>query len=496
MKPAKALLKGHAPGVKIGPAKPVEIEVSTEQVKEIMGITPEKEVYLKAWEVDAYRNTSPGEAQVDRFLEALDTEPGKTVIDAGCGTGRGGYRLWLDGFDVTLMDFAWNCLDPKVSNAVDATDRLKFVEHDLTEKSALRADYVFCCDVLEHLPPESVDDAIDTMLEMGTDCFFSIATTPDHFGKHPDINEPLHKSVHGYQWWLKKFVSHGVRIHRSLEQPGNVIFFVSGFTGFTFDKLQMNTGAGLVHNHIETNSKRGYTQLPVGEENPDQKVIILGGGPSLGEHIEEIKAHKAAGAKIITINGTYAWAKEHDLWPVTQFMIDARPFNARFVDPVDDQNMYIIASQCHPKLLEKLPRERTFVMQCNLDSDSTAILNEHVGEMYKDWFPIPGGSSAMLRALPALQMLGYRDVELYGFDSCLMGGSHHAYEQRENELGTSNHEIKLETDGKEFVCHPWMLSQAKEFMEVKEKLLKMMNIEVHGDGLIAHLIEHDSKLED
>jgi SAM-dependent methyltransferase len=509
--PAKSKVIGKPPNVIIGPAKKkkvVDVDIDPQALKDAMGITEECVKYIKAWELPGYRKFAPGEYTVDMFLEAIDPDRPKTLIDFGCGTGRAGYKLWKDhGFQVTLMDFAPNCLDDHVRDAVKELgwdEGIRFIDHDLTKKTAERAEYGYCVDVLEHLPRDEVDDALDTMLEACTHCFFVISTLPDHFGEHPELQTPLHLTVEGYQWWLRKFVDHGVRIHRSLERaeplnfefPESVVFFVSGYTGFTFDKLRMNTTAELVHEQIRENVQAGYRQLPVAEEQPEQKVVVLAGGPSLNDYVDEIKAHKAAGAKIVTMNGTYQWAREHDLWPVTQFMIDARPFNKRFVDPVDDRNLYVMASQVHPALLKKLPKDRTYLMQCNLDAKSTEILNEYVGKMYEDWFPIPGGSSCMLRTLPALQQLGFRDVEIYGFDSCLMDGEHHAYEQPENDLGTSNHKIKLELHGREFVVHPWMLSQAREFLEENKLLLRKMTLKVHGNGLIAHLAEHDANTLD
>ena len=45
----------------------------------------------------------------------------------------------------------------------------------------------------------------------------------------------------------------------------------------------------------------------------DVEVMILGGGPSLGEHLEQIRALRASGVKLVTLNGTYTWAVEHGL---------------------------------------------------------------------------------------------------------------------------------------------------------------------------------------
>lgn len=500
----KVGMVGHAPTVLIGPAKKkkgngaITKPISGKQVAKILDISDEQQKYLKVWNVPAYRVVSPGENCVDMFLEAVEDmtdDEGQTLIDFGCGTGRAGYKLWqTGGYDVTLMDFAWNCLDDNISARCNDTPvkGMDFVEHDITKKTALRANWGFCTDVMEHLPPEQIDDALDTIFEACDNVFFQIATVEDHFGNHPDINDHLHLSVFSYQEWLKRFADHGVIVHRSKELKQHVIFMVSGYQGFAFDKMNMNTSEDIVFKQIRTNLEKGLNQLKPFEAQPEQKVIILGGSPSLNNYIDEIKEHKKNGAKIITMNGSYGWAKEHDLWPVTQFMIDAREFNTRFVDPVDDKNIYIIASQCHPSLLDKLPSERTYIFQANCDPRSVEICNEVLGDMYEGWYPVPGGSTVMLRALPALQMMGFRDIEIYGFDSCFMGDKeHHAYNQPENDVTEENtNRIGMITNnGKTFAVDGWMLCQANEFMICRNRLIRELNIKVHGDGLIAHCLE-------
>lgn len=492
----------YPPTVKIGPApkgdfyrngKPVKKPISGEAVAKILGITDEQKKYLKAWKVPGYRNISPGEQTVDMFMDVYKDLHGhldekQTLIDFGCGTGRAALKL-DEHFDVTPMDFAFNCLDDNVAEHFG--DR--FVEHDITEKTRLRADWGYCTDVMEHLPPEQIDDALDSMFEACENVFFQIATIPDYFGGHPDIKEELHLTVWDYEAWLKKFAEHGVLVHRSRKEKFHVIFCVSGYEGFSFDKMKMNVSEDVVFSNIRTNLGKGLKTLMPFEEQVDQKVIVLAGGPSLNDYVDEIKEHKKNGAKIVTMNGTYAWAKEHDLWPVTQFMIDAREFNTRFVDPVDDKNLYILASQCHPELVDKLPADRTYIFNCNLDPASIEICNELLGEMYSfdGWFPCPGGSTVTLRCLPALKMMGFRDVEVYGFDSCVRDEGHHAYPQAENDIpdGSEDRVAFATVNGKKFPVEAWQLCQAHEFIYIYHRTLRGVDLKVHGDGLIAHCLE-------
>lgn len=142
----------------------------------------ERAKYEKVWEFDQYRLTAPGEEAVDAFLEAVRPPAGTTVLDLGCGTGRPAARLAAEGLDVTGVDFATNCLDPRLRAHV------RLVLACLWGlPPGLEGDWGFCTDVMEHIPPEKVRDTL-TCIAGATrlGCFFQIATKPDRLGpRHP-----------------------------------------------------------------------------------------------------------------------------------------------------------------------------------------------------------------------------------------------------------------------------------------------------------------------
>jgi hypothetical protein len=204
--------------------------------------------------------------------------------------------------------------------------------------------------------------------------------------------------------------------------------------------------------------------------------------------VDEIKERRALGAKLITLNGAYNWCLERGLVPSAQIIVDAREFNQRFVEPVVDDCRYFIASQCHPRVFEHLPKDRTYIWHA-----SATDIKDLLDEQYETWFSVPGGSSVLLRAIPLLRTLGYHMFHLYGCDSCVMWSPddleqrHHAYPQPENDPG-----VALPTtlpDGKIFYAHPWMISQCHEMMELIGKMGDLFDLEIHGDGLLKHMLE-------
>ena len=64
----------------------------------------EREKYARMWAEPTYRQWSPGEASVEKFLSGVRWAPGDTVVDLGCGTGRAGLALAAKGLGVVLVD--------------------------------------------------------------------------------------------------------------------------------------------------------------------------------------------------------------------------------------------------------------------------------------------------------------------------------------------------------------------------------------------------------
>ena len=292
----------------------------------------------------------------------------------------------------------------------------------------------------------------------------------------------------------------------SNEFQNHCLFHVSGHKNFWWTRGGVNTSQDVIHKQIRENVKWGVQQLGPkakgeadlrpGVENP--KVIFLAGGPSINDHVEEIKAKRAMGYPLITVNNSFNWALDHGMEPSMQFMIDAREFNNRFVARHEEAPhcKFAIASQCHPTVFEMLPKDRTYMWHISLEDKDIEVINETYGKMYEDWFPTPGGCSVTLRAMCALQTIGFRKIEMYGFDSCVMDDEHHGYRQDENdtENAINVRVAKGTTHEREFRCHPFMAVQAREFQTLTKLYFQDLDLIVHGDGLIAHLIKTGAEM--
>ncbi len=444
---------------------------------------PEQSKYEKLWQRGEYREVAPGEHWAMTFLKQAHVERDAEVIDFGCGTGRGGLILALLGqMKVTLLDFAAGCLDPEVAQACKTQPtRIKFLQADLTRTLPVNAAYGYCCDVMEHIPTAEVPKVLCNILGSAQHCFFAISTVDDVMGEL--IGEKLHLTVQPMAWWVEQITKAGAVIHWSNEIEDACAIYCTAWrdAGELIKTGKINTDEAIVDAQIAANVLAGWGQVTP-HDRQDREVVFLAGGPSMAAGLDEIRKLRAEGAALVTCNGAYQWALEQGLLVSAQIVLDARAFNARFTRPVVDRCKYLIASQVHPSTLEGLPRERTLMWHSGINEDNEALIREKTGQ----FFPVPGGSTVVLRAIPLLRMLGYWRFHLFGFDSCVRSdGTHHAYAQAENDNEIL---IPVTCGGRTFECTPWMLSQASEFRDLVQFLGDEVELAVYGDGLIAAMI--------
>lgn len=451
---------------------------------------PEKVKYVKAWQREEYRKFAPGEALASSFLAIAKPAQQSEVIDFGAGTGRGALMLAFMGrLIVHMVDFVPEALDPEVAQAcVTQPTRISFLEHDLTIPLPFSKNYGFCTDVMEHIPEDLVDIVLQNILTAAQRVFFSISTRPDSWGQKL-IGDDLHVTVKPYEWWLEKFKAKNVVVYYTEKlDDDNAIFYVSSWQQARelYSRMTVNTDEQVVLQHIKANIVSGFDQVKP-HQKQDTELMILAGGPSLSDFEEEIRAKRQGGMPLVCTNGTYNWCLERNIVPSAVIVLDARPFNARFISKVLPNVKYLIASQCHPSVLENLPKEQTLLFHCTLCDAAEEILDAQYGAW---WFAIPGGSTVTLRAFTLMRLLGWWRFHVYGFDSCFVGEKHHAYPQVENDGDIRQiGDVAVPNNTQTFRCAPWMVAQAQEFVDQVRAFGDEVTMCVYGTGLIANIIQ-------
>lgn len=180
-------------------------------------IATERETYEQMWAVDAYAEHSPGEGLVSIFADMVSRHGPPTyeypalgavapvrVLDAGAGSGKGSIALASAGYAVTMCD-----LTP--AGLVDEARGMPFYEVSLWDNVAAttgRHDYVYCCDVMEHIPPTFAMLVVSRLLEASRyGVFLSISLVPDAFGAY--VGHPLHQTVQSFVQWREQLAALG-----------------------------------------------------------------------------------------------------------------------------------------------------------------------------------------------------------------------------------------------------------------------------------------------
>lgn len=238
-----------------------------------------------------------------------------------------------------------------------------------------------------------------------------------------------------------------------------------------------NTSDEELHNNIRSNSA-----LPlkwVGFEKPhDGIAVLVGGGPSVAEDIDDIRRLRDEGATVFAMNAASQYLRSQGIEPDYQVIADAKPETAGLVDT--ECASHLFASQVNP---------------ATLDSPFWSDIRLwHLGiENMEDLFPedrrkrggyalVGGGAAVGNSALCLSYVMGYRKFHCFGYDSSHRGEESHAYDQPMNRFIPT---IEVEWAGKTYVSSVAMKAQAEKFQITAQQLRNEgCDITVHGDGLL------------
>jgi hypothetical protein len=258
----------------------------------------------------------------------------------------------------------------------------------------------------------------------------------------------------------------------------------------------LNTSEGDVLANIQHSIRLGYPQVKPQPAQPD-RVVLVGGGPSLEETFGELRDLVFAGAKLVTVNGAYQWCLDRNLRPSAQIVLDARATNARFVQPTVPGCKYLLASQCHPETWAAV-RGCPEVWIWHSLSEASAYKDVLDAYYLKAWHGVIGGTTVITRALVLLRALGYLRFDLFGVDSCWLDRSHHAFDQPENDLDRRMRILVHPTGhpelGQTFDCAPWHLQQLQDFLQIVRIHGHHFLMSVHGPGLLAYALRASAEL--
>lgn len=215
------------------------------------------------------------------------------------------------------------------------------------------------------------------------------------------------------------------------------------------------------------------------QDEHEGHAVIIGGGPSLNDDLEEIKQRQLCGQVIFAVNNSYNHLAGRGIVPDAHVMIDARDKNKEFLPKTGTNPLCYYASQVHPEVFELAHKNgNNVVLFHSFFSDG---IFEVIGHDSGDPL-IGGGCTVGLHSIALAWALGYRNFHLYGFDSSYTDDENHAYRQ---PLNDSDRRIEVVMNEKKYNCAPWMATQVEDFKALAKTLIeKGCVMTVHGSGLL------------
>jgi len=248
--------------------------------------------------------------------------------------------------------------------------------------------------------------------------------------------------------------------------------------------------------HVAQNCMLDLPNLKVDQPH-DRTMVMVCGGTTAKDFIEDIRRKKndKNNYDIFCSNKTHDWLISESIVPDYFFMIDPKESKVNDVKTPHKDVKYLIAAQCTPKVFHSLKEHnvtRLFSF-CNIGEKQ---LDYHLVNMLmptEEITPLCGGSMAGLRAMTLADVLGYRKVEFYGFDSCFFNFSKEDGKPIYYSYDKDRHEDIMESkteDGSIYLTTPVFASQARQYIKWKYRLAHI-KFTIFGDSLTAKLEKED-----
>ena len=233
--------------------------------------------------------------------------------------------------------------------------------------------------------------------------------------------------------------------------------------------------------HMDNAIARNYPQVKQSELPKEGRILLVASAPSVKGQLELIKKMQAEGSPIVAIKGAHDWLIDNGVIPDYALAIDPQEHRIAFHRP-HKAVQYMIASQCHKSMFD------------NLDGYNVTLWHPYIKkgqDRPKNSMLIGGGTTSGLRAISLFYVLGWRNFELFGFDSCNDGNV-----LRVNGDGLKDGdkliEVRIDKKGEPFFCNAAMALQAEHFQTYYE-YLPDATFTGHGHGLIQAIINKRSQ---
>lgn len=226
-------------------------------------------------------------------------------------------------------------------------------------------------------------------------------------------------------------------------------------------------------------SSSTYTDWLRASDAHDGVAVLIGGGGSIEDDVDKIKSLVQDGATVFAMNAASKWARSKGIRVHYQVIADAKEETSTLVDQWAYKHLF--ASQCHRKTLEAV--------------DHPILWHLEIGDV-EQYFPpdrvkrggyvlIGGGASVGNSATCVAYAMGFRELHIFGYDSCHHNDKSHVYPQPMNDRIPT---VPVKWGGRVFRSSVAMKAQAEKFQLTAQALKQAgCDIHVYGDGLLQSM---------
>lgn len=239
-----------------------------------------------------------------------------------------------------------------------------------------------------------------------------------------------------------------------------------------------NTPDDEIASNVRTNTAKNLRWLGAHEAH-DRIAVMVGGGASVADHLDDIRCLVESGATVFAMNAASQYIRGHGIAVDWQVTCDAKAETAGLVDP--NARGHLFASHVNPVTMDSVAAPVVWHSASHADEKDFPPEKVKLG----GYALLGGEASTGLGALCAAYCLGYRRLELFGYDSCHQGDRSHAYRQKMNDTIPV---MSFEWAGRSFQTSVTMRTQAERFPITAQALQQAgATVNVWGDGLLQHV---------
>ena len=217
-----------------------------------------------------------------------------------------------------------------------------------------------------------------------------------------------------------------------------------------------------------------------------EPIALVGAGPSLTHTLAELREFKGP---VVACGGPYDYLVEDGIIPEYCVICDPDPIVVNYITKANRKTLFLLSTAVDPLVVSKLKGFNIAFWHCHSEDNEKGIR-----EFEEPYQAIGGGCTVGLRSLSIAIIMGYSNIHLFGFDSCMDGDKHHVYEfsdETKEHIGKL-HRIRIGfgTPGdRSYLVAGYQLAQADQFREFYTNFGKYFTPTFHGTGLLPDVFE-------